>query len=129
MKGVTDRSIKSKIKESMLSEMEVPPELLQAFTSMLANAHQASATNAGITSPTNAGIPQTQVKPPTFSISEYKSSDGTTVEDYFKRFDWALELSRIPETSYSNYARVYIGPELNNALKFLVAPRQPEGLT
>lgn len=91
------------------------------------NALQASATN--VASHSNTGIPHTQVKPPTFSISEYKSSEGTTVEDYFKRFDWALELSRISEASYSNNARVYMGPELNNALKFLVAPRQPESLT
>lgn len=51
------------------------------------------------------------------------------MEDYFKRFDWALNLSRIREADHAAYARVHMGIELNNALKFLVSPRQPEDLT
>lgn len=60
---------------------------------------------------------------------EYRSSEGTTVEDYFRWFDWALQLSEISEELHANYARVHMGTELNNALKFLVCPRQPEELT
>lgn len=48
------------------------------------------------------------------------------VRDYFARFDWALQLSKIPEEEYHNYARVHMGSELNTALKILVSPRQPE---
>ncbi|XP_024877337.1 uncharacterized protein LOC112458124 [Temnothorax curvispinosus] len=69
-----------------------------------------------------------QPKPPTFSISEYRSSEETSVADYFKRFEWALRLSKISEAQYANYARVHMGAELNNALKFLVSPRDPEDL-
>ena len=48
---------------------------------------------------------------------------------YFKRFDWALELSKIPESEFPKYALVHIGAELNKALKILVTPRPPEELT
>ncbi|XP_024872568.1 uncharacterized protein K02A2.6-like, partial [Temnothorax curvispinosus] len=70
-----------------------------------------------------------QSKPPSFNIGEFRSSDGATVEDYFKRFEWALKLSKIPEEQWANFARVHMGTELNQALKFLVSPRSPEDLT
>lgn len=105
--------------------MSVPPELIEAFTRMLTDAIQTSAANVTASTSTS----QSQPKPPTFSMTEYRSSDETAVEDYFKRFDWALQLSRIPEELHANFARVRMGTELNNALKFLVCPRQPEELT
>ncbi|EAT34248.1 AAEL013485-PA [Aedes aegypti] len=58
-------------------------------------------------------------------MSEYRPSDGSSVADYFSRFKWALELSQIPQIQYANYARVHMGVELNNALKFLVSPQDP----
>ncbi|XP_058839737.1 uncharacterized protein K02A2.6-like [Topomyia yanbarensis] len=70
-----------------------------------------------------------QAKPPSFSISEYRSSENTSVSDYFKRFEWALQLSNIPASQYAHYALVHMGTELNNAIKFLVSPRGPEDLT
>ncbi|XP_049824791.1 uncharacterized protein LOC126265922 [Aethina tumida] len=54
---------------------------------------------------------------------------GITVEDYFKRFDWALELSQVPEGQHASYARVHMTVELNNPLKFLISPLEPESLT
>lgn len=107
--------------------MEVAPELLQAIASMMASAIQSSAAQT-TTGPASGPILQSS-KPPTFTINEYKSVDGSTVEDYFKRFTWALQLSKIPEEQRANFARVYMGSELNNALKFLVSPRLPEELT
>lgn len=68
-------------------------------------------------------------KIPSFSMSEYRPSEGTSVTDYFNRFKWALQLSLIPERQYANYARVHMGAELNNALKFLVSPRDPAEAT
>ncbi|XP_043476691.1 uncharacterized protein LOC122507831 [Leptopilina heterotoma] len=68
-------------------------------------------------------------KPPSFSITEFRSSQRTTIADYFKRFDWALQLSQIPVESHANYARVHMGSELNNALKFLVSPELPESIS
>jgi len=110
--------------------MEVSQELLQAMTSMLTSALQASAANITSTNATNPVEASTnRVKAPTFSIAEYRTSEGTTIEDYFKRFDWALQLSKIANDLYANYARVYMGAELNNALKFLISPRLPEDLT
>ncbi|KAJ8671120.1 hypothetical protein QAD02_002379 [Eretmocerus hayati] len=69
---------------------------------------------------------QQQPKPPQFRFREFHSTDNTTVTDYFKRFDWALQLSKISEDQYANYARVHMGSELNDASKFLVSPEEPE---
>jgi len=91
---------------------------------MIASALQTSATNAAASTSSIGSM-----RPPTFSMAEYRSSEGTTVEDYFKRFDWGLQLSKISNKLYGNYARVHVGAELNNALKFLVCPRKPEDLT
>lgn len=100
------------------------PEILQSFSNMLAAAIQASATG------TNEGtMPARTLPRPPFNVSAYQASDGTSIADYFTRFTWALKLSQIPEDQHANYARVYMGPELNNTLKFLVSPRDPEMLT
>ena len=86
--------------------------------------------NAVIAAINEANVQQpTQPRPPLFMFRKFRSSDGITVENYFKRFDWALELSRIPEDQHANYARFDMGAELNNALKFLVAPHTPETRT
>ncbi|XP_055611491.1 uncharacterized protein K02A2.6-like [Uranotaenia lowii] len=103
------------------------PEQLQALTRMLADALKSSLRSLG---PLNAAPPAAAAaaKPPSFSVSEYRSSEDSTVADYFKRFEWALELSKIPEEQYAHYARVYMGAELNNAIKFLVSPQDPAEL-
>jgi hypothetical protein len=59
-------------------------------------------------------------------MSENRSSYNTTVKDYFTRFDRALQLSKIPEEQYADYALMYAGSELNAALKFLVSPREAD---
>lgn len=100
----------------------VSQELLQAISNMIANAIQAAAGEPTIST-------SVSTRPPTFSMIEYKSGDESTVEDYFKRFSWALQLSKIPANEYANYVRVYMGSELLNALKFLVSPRSPEDLS
>ena len=68
-------------------------------------------------------------RPPQFAMPTYRDADGTTVGDYFTRFTWALGLSKIAENEYASYARVYMGAELNNALKILVSPIDPETLS
>ena len=104
---------------------------VDAITKSLADALKTAftgvATAAMTASVNNGAIPTT--KPPPFTIQEFRASDNATVEDYFKRFNWALELSRIPAEQHANYARVHMGAELNSALKFLVAPRTPESQT
>lgn len=70
-----------------------------------------------------------QPKPPPFSVQPYRSADGTTVADYFTRFKWALNLSKIPDDQHANYVRVHMGTEFNDALKFLISPRKPEDST
>lgn len=111
--------------------MAVPPELLQALTSMIAGALQTAAANAVDSGGDNPapGMGAKQLRPPPFSMTEYRPSDRTTIEDYFKRFTWALQLSNVLEDQRASYARVYMGTELNNALKSLVSPRGPETLT
>lgn len=71
----------------------------------------------------DAAAPSPKVPP--FTMPQYRSSEETSVADYFNRFEWALQLSLIPEAQYANFARVHMGAELNNALKFLVTPREP----
>ncbi|EAT42681.1 AAEL005818-PA [Aedes aegypti] len=108
----------------------VNAELLGQLSAMIAEALQASIgnavqqVNAGAQNQANDAAAPTP-KIPTFSMSEYRPSDGSSVADYFSRFKWALELSQIPQIQYANYARVHMGVELNNALKFLVSPQDP----
>jgi len=113
---------------------DISPELVQALSSLLTNAIRAStaniATASGAETVSSSGLFLAALfKTPTFTVPEYHSTDGTTVRDYFQRFDWALQLSKIPVDLYATYARVYMGTELNNALKFLISPRSPESLT
>lgn len=83
---------------------------------MFANAIRLFTANA-------AEISTPHSKPPPFSVGQYHP-----IEDYFNRFDWALQLRKIPEEQYASYARLYMEAELNNALKFLVSPRLFEQL-
>ncbi|XP_030757132.1 uncharacterized protein K02A2.6-like [Sitophilus oryzae] len=53
----------------------------------------------------------------------------TELQSRTTRFTWALNLSKIPEEQHSHYACVYMGSELNDALKILVSPEDPEYLT
>lgn len=77
------------------------------------------ATNASLAANSSNSTSSTNLfKAPQFCVVEYKSTDGTTVQDYFTRFDWALQLSK-----------VHMGSELNNSLKVLVSPNSPETLS
>ena len=55
-----------------------------------------------------------------------KQHSKTTSDDSI-----VLQLSKIPKKLYTNYARVHMGTELNNALIFLVSPcfSKPEELS
>ncbi|RLU23949.1 hypothetical protein DMN91_004157 [Ooceraea biroi] len=110
-----------------MAQANISPELLQAMSAMMANALQASVANFGTGA--NETSAMVQRRTPPFSLPEFRSAEGTSVADYFKRFQWALELSKISETQFANYARVHMGSELNNALKFLVSPRLPEDIS
>ncbi|XP_055542786.1 uncharacterized protein K02A2.6-like [Wyeomyia smithii] len=98
-------------------------ELMESLTRMLADALKSSIENT--LGPANPARDAPNVRSPLFSVSEYRSSENTSVSDYFKRFEWALQLSNIPAAQYAHYARVHMGTELNNAIKFLVSPRDP----
>lgn len=100
---------------------DVTPELLKQLSGMIASALREAA-------PITAGTSPAPPKPPAFSIQPYRASDGTTISDYFTRFTWALDLSKVPEDQHAHYARVYMGSELNDALKILVSPANPETL-
>ncbi|XP_055632601.1 uncharacterized protein K02A2.6-like [Toxorhynchites rutilus septentrionalis] len=91
---------------------------------MLADALKSSFAHLAHPSPVQAATAPT-AKTPSFSVSEYRSSDTTSVADYFNRFEWALQLSNIPEAQYAHYTRGHMGAELNNAVKFLVSPNNP----
>ncbi|KXJ79267.1 hypothetical protein RP20_CCG001680 [Aedes albopictus] len=105
-------------------------ELMASLTQMLADALKSSIQAAVAGSQSDpARATAVQPKPPAFSVSEYRSSDNTSVSDYFRRFEWALQLSSIPAAQYGQYALVHMGTELNNAIKFLVSPRDPETFT
>ncbi|XP_053692131.1 uncharacterized protein K02A2.6-like [Sabethes cyaneus] len=96
--------------------MSIPEDVLQNLTAVFANALKTAVQE--VQGGANAA-PEGAPKAAAFTIGEYRTADCSSVEDYFKRFDWALNLSRIREVDYAAYARVHIGSELNNALKFL----------
>uniref|UniRef100_A0A182XPV5 CCHC-type domain-containing protein n=1 Tax=Anopheles quadriannulatus TaxID=34691 RepID=A0A182XPV5_ANOQN len=106
-------------------------ELLEALSGMLVQALKASIgpaveqVSAELRN-TGENIPAPLPKAPSFAMHEYRANEGTSVADYFNRFEWALQLSKIPEIQYADYARVHMGAELNTSLKFLVAPKQPQ---
>lgn len=114
----------------MPDEEEPSTALIAAVTKALAEALRIAipqVTTSVINQPESTSQVQPKVSP--FKYQEYRSSDGTTVDVYFKRFGWALQLSKISEEEYSNFARVHMGAELDNALKILVAPDTPESRT
>lgn len=78
--------------------MSTPEETATAFAAALTAAVQASL--ASLTSQNQDGSLPT--KPPNFSMVQYKSSESTSVEDYFTRFDWALQLSKVPSDLHAN---------------------------
>lgn len=65
-------------------------------------------------------------KPPPFTIGEFKSTETSSVADYFVRFDLALNLSKVPVADYHKYARVHMGVHLNDALRILIQPKDPQ---
>jgi len=67
---------------------------------------------------------------PPFSMENYKAGEDALVREYFTRFEWALQLSKIPTADYQyyEYIHVHMGPELNSALQILISPRNPEDL-
>ncbi|XP_050087978.1 uncharacterized protein LOC126572597 [Anopheles aquasalis] len=97
-------------------------ELLESIGAMLAKAITSASSHAR--------TEQENREPPVlkFSMPEFNSQKEEAVADYFERMEWALELSRIPKEQHGQYARVYMGGELNTALKFLITPRDPEEL-
>lgn len=103
----------------------VSPELLQTLSEMIASAIRQSTAQTQHDAPPAPAQP----RPPQFSMPAYRATDGTTIADYFTRFTWALELSKIPENEHAQYARVYMGTELNDSLKILVSPKNPENLS
>lgn len=109
--------------------INIPPELIQTMSAMMASALQASAANMGSDGGGTGSTTAVQSRVPPFVIAVYQSSENTSMADYFSRFEWALELSKISANQYANYARVYMGSELNNALKFLISPRSSEDLS
>ncbi|XP_055527285.1 uncharacterized protein K02A2.6-like [Wyeomyia smithii] len=84
--------------------------IAQALKSSMGNAIEHA--NAGQLNPReDAAAPLPKV--PSFAISEYRSTEGSSVSDYFKRFEWALQLSHIREAQYANFARVHMGDQIN----------------
>lgn len=108
--------------------MSFSQEALESLTNMFANAIQKAMSNVP-PRPSSPSPPTATSRSPPFSMIEYKTADQATVEDYFKRFDWALQLSKIVDKEHHQYARVHMGAELNNALKILVHPRNPEEIS
>ncbi|XP_075144743.1 uncharacterized protein LOC142219844 [Haematobia irritans] len=110
----------------------MPPETdgtpsMQALAEMFKNVLQTAMASA---SPPNAGSSSTATacKPAQFSVKEYKHGTST-VEDYFRHFDLALQLSKIPEEQHGSYAILHMGNDLFSALKFLVSPLKSEDLS
>lgn len=115
---------------------EPTPELMEALSGMIAQALKASLGSvvqqqvAALNANGDPAAPAALApKVPSFSMSEYRSTEESSVSDYFNRFEWAAQLSHIPADQYANYARVHMGAELNNALKFLVSPNDPAATT
>ncbi|XP_058811057.1 uncharacterized protein LOC131675950 [Topomyia yanbarensis] len=111
---------------------QATPELMEALSEMIAQALKASIGSVVQQAPVFnlAGEPAApSPKVPTFTMSEFRSGEESSVSDYFNRFEWVLQLSRIPQNQYANYARVHLGAELNKALKFLVSPNDPAETT
>lgn len=111
--------------------MPLEEEDLRKLSQLFAAAVQQSATQAAqaaTASMSQQGAVARAPKPP-ISISGYKTSDSTSVQDYFIRCEWSFQLSQIAQSEYRNYILVHMGTELNNALKILISPKGPEELT
>lgn len=113
--------------------MVLGQEETQQLTEMFANALREAVSQATRTAV--ASISQQQntnaqatasSKPPPFTISEFKSTDTSSVEDYFQRFDLALKLSKVSNDDHHTYARVHMGVQLNDALRILIHPKDPQ---
>lgn len=115
--------------------MSLDADAMQALSSVLATAIESAimraTQTASASTPGSANSTPQESTPraPPFKIHEYKSTDMSSVSDYFNRFDWALELSKIPDIDSAKFVRVHMGTELNNALKILASPSTPEVLT
>lgn len=114
--------------------MSISQEQLSTVMELLAGAIRSAVTDAAqsavsMSSSTTPSSTEYSNKSAKFSICEYKQEDKGTVSDYFTRFDWALQLSKISENEHANYARVHMGTQLNTALKILISPRLPVELS
>ncbi|EAT41790.1 AAEL006631-PA [Aedes aegypti] len=140
--GENIRHPKSEVKTTETTFFRAPkmteptPELMEALSGMIAQALKASLGSvvqqqvAALNANGDPAAPAALApKVPSFSMSEYRSTEESSVSDYFNRFEWAAQLSHIPADQYANYARVHMGAELNNALKFLVSPNDPAATT
>lgn len=107
-------------------------ESLKVLTDTLPDAIRLAvqrATQAAVADINSSSTSASSTKTPTFSMPEYRSEENNSVADYFQRFEWALDLTKIPTDQFPNFARVHMGSELNAALKILISPRKPESLT
>jgi len=93
--------------------MDIPQELLQAVTSMLVRALQASAADEIASNPTNStGILSSQrAKIPKFSMakSNFRKNNKTTLNALIGSLNALIQLSNISDYLYANYARVHMG--------------------
>uniref|UniRef100_A0A182NDE6 Peptidase A2 domain-containing protein n=1 Tax=Anopheles dirus TaxID=7168 RepID=A0A182NDE6_9DIPT len=86
---------------------------MQQLSAMIAQALKTAIGNAsGLANGDNA-----TPKAPTFSHPPFHASDGSTVEDYFNRLEWALKLSNIPTNKYADYAREIPYADLRKTLE------------
>lgn len=109
--------------------MSLTADQMKTMMEMLAGAIKSAVVDAVQTQPAGASSSETStVRAPAFSMSEYRQEDGGTVSDYFTRFNWALELSKVPIGEHASYARVHMGTQLNTALKILISPKTPDSL-
>lgn len=72
-----------------------------------------------------SSVPQ----PQPFRFWEYKSSEILPIQDYFRRLELTFVQHGIPQALYGKYTRAVMGAELNEALKTIVQPRNPENLS
>ncbi|XP_037930538.1 uncharacterized protein LOC119665368, partial [Teleopsis dalmanni] len=103
--------------------MSLTASEMKTMMESLAGAIRMAVTEAvAVNNLTNSNASSMTSKPPPFKIAEFKLGEGSSVQDYFTRMDWALNLSKIPEAEQGEYVRVYMGAELNDALKILASP-------
>ncbi|XP_067613441.1 uncharacterized protein [Eurosta solidaginis] len=109
--------------------MSLTPEDLKTVLGALAGAIRGAVEEAAQNAAANTNVNRSvSPKPPPFSITEYKSEDKSSVQDYLTRVDWALQLSKVAEAEQHKFVRVHMGAELNTALTILVSPKTPDSL-